>query len=456
VKQKTTWKMRNNILLYLLFFIPLFAAGQNKNIDRVIGIIGDKPILYSEMEAQFLQAKAQGIPMGDNPRALIMDQLLYQKLLLHHAEVDSIEVSEDQVQNELEARIRYYEQMIPGGRKGLEEFYGKTIELIKEEFYENIKDNLKSKQMEREITSGIKVTPSEIREFFNKIPKDSLPLISSLLEMSHIAIIPKITDAAKAERKAELEELRQQLIKGEISWCRAAFKSDDPGSRTKCGEWGEFVPRGTFVPEFDAVAFRLKEKQISEIFETSYGYHFLRLDQRRGEEYIGAHILFAFHVSDDESYKASQKLDSILKLITENKISFEKAALQYSDDEDSKYNAGKIINPQNGETKFEISSLEPELFMSIDRMRVGEISGIVPFNTNDGKEGVRIIKLTQRSDPHRANLSDDYQMISNAAQSDKEEKTVEQWVKSKIATTYVWLAEDFRDYTFQYSWVKNQ
>lgn len=128
----------------------------------------------------------------------------------------------------------------------------------------------------------------------------------------------------------------------------------------------------------------------------------------------------------------------------------------YSDDEDSKYNAGKIINPQNGETKFEISSLEPELFMSIDRMKVGEISGIVPYSTNDGKEGVRIIKLTQRSDPHRANLSDDYQMISNAAQSDKEEKTVEQWVKSKIATTYVWLAEDMRNYTFQYTWVKNQ
>lgn len=252
---------QNKLFLLFFFFVPFFASGQNKNIDRVIAIVGDKPILYSEMEAQFMQAKSQGIVMGDNPRALILDQLLYQKLLLHHAEVDSIEVSENQIQNELEGRIRYYEQMIPGGRKGLEEFYGKTIELIKEEFYENIKDNLKSKSMEREITSGIKVTPSEIREFFNKIPKDSLPLISSLIELSQVAIIPKITDAAKAERKAELEELRQQLIKGEISWCRAAFRSDDPGTRTKCGEWGEFVPRGTFVPEFDAVAFRLKENR---------------------------------------------------------------------------------------------------------------------------------------------------------------------------------------------------
>ncbi|MFZ5551472.1 MAG: peptidylprolyl isomerase [Bacteroidota bacterium] len=449
--------MKSKLFVALFFSAASVLCAQNVMLDRVIAVVGDKPILYSEMEAQYLQAKNQGVPMGDNPYALILDQLLYQKLLLHNAEIDSLEVSEDQVQNELEARIRYYEQMIPGGRKGLEEFYGKPIAQIKEEFYDNIKENLLAKQMERQVTSGIKVTPAEIREFFNKIPKDSLPLISSMLEMAQIVKLPKITEETKTARRTELEELRQRLLKGEISWCRAALKSDDPGTRTKCGEWGEYVTMGAaFVPEFDAMARKMKPKTISEIFETPYGYHFMRLDDRRGEEYIGAHILFTIQPDDEELLKASQQLDSVMNMLNENAISFEDAVKKFSDDEEGRESGGKIVNPQNGDTRFEISSLDPEMFMTVDKMKPGEISGIIPYSTRDGKPGMRIIKLLKRSDPHRANLTDDYQMISEAAQADKEEKTVEKWVSSKISTTYIWIADEYKNYSFQYKWIKEK
>jgi peptidyl-prolyl cis-trans isomerase SurA len=435
-------------IAFLLVQTSLFAQG--KNIDRVVAVVGDRPILFSEIEMQRLQAISAGLPMGSESRGEILDELLFQALLLTHAEIDSVTVSDAQVNNEMEGRLKYFEQQI-GGRKKLEEFYGKSIAQIKEDFFEQIKDRLLAQAMERTITEGVKVTPAEVRAFYSRIPKDSLPLINSSVEIGQLTVIPKVTDQDKKKVREKLEAVRKRIISGASTFCVEAIDSDDPGTNTKCGEW-DFVPRGTFVPQFDAIAFRLKEGEFSEVFETDYGFHFMQLLQRRGDEYKGRHILFIPKVSTYELRNSSLRLDSIYQAITRGTITWEKACEKFSSDDDSKRNGGRIMNPMNGDTKFDVSDLDPQLFLLIDRMKVGEISLPVNFNGNDGKPGFRLVKLISRSAPHQANLTDDYQMIQNAAQNDKESKIVDDWAKRKIGGTYVWIAEEFRSYKFRYNW----
>lgn len=445
--------LRNKLLFFLVMVIStLKLSAQTQNIDRVIAVVGDHPILYSEVEMQRIQALSQGFNLGPNGKGLILDQLLYERLLIHHAEIDSLEVTEAQIQNELEGRIRFFENQI-GGRKKLEEFYGKSVAEIKEEFYPMVKDKLLSQAMERKITENLKVTPQDIREFYKKIPKDSLPLINSQVEFSQITIIPVVTPEEKKRIKEKLEKVRQCIMKGDCSFCVEALDSDDPGSRSRCGEW-DFIPRGTFVPQFDAIAFRLKDGEFSEVFETDYGYHFMQLIQRRGDEYKGRHILYVPKVSSMDMRKASAKLDSVYHSILNKEISFLDAVAKYSDDKDTKQNGGVVSNPVNGDTRFDVTDLDPQLFLTLDRMKEGEISLPVPYTSGDGKQGFRILKLNKRTAPHRANLTDDYQLLQNATQNDKHNKEVEKWVKGKIFGTYIWIAEDFRNYEFQYNWIK--
>ncbi len=446
------WKIKFLLLFTALSLASLAQAQQN--IDRVVAVVGDKPVLWSELETQRLQAEQQGINLGANPYGQILDQLLLQYLLLHNAEVDSVSVPENQVMSELDARIRYFENQI-GGRKKLEEFYGKSIDQIKEEFHDVIQDKLTSQAMESKIVSEVKVTPSDIRRFFEKIPVDSLPYINSQVEIGQITIVPKVSDEDKKAVREKLEKVRTQIIKGETSFCLEALYSEDPGTNSKCGEW-DFVRRGTFVPEFDAIAFRLKDGEYSEVFETDYGFHFMQLIQRRGEEYKGRHILYIPKVSAIQLREAGQKLDSISTQLVEGTLSFEEAVLLYSTDEESKFNHGKMMNPATGDARFDIAELDPQLFITIDQMQEGAFSRPIAFQTPDGKQGYRILKLIKRTSPHRANLNDDYQIIANAAQRDKERLALEGWTKYRIGITYIWISEEFRDYEYRYPWVKTQ
>jgi peptidyl-prolyl cis-trans isomerase SurA len=448
--------MRKISFIALLFLLlsPFAAKSQGKIIDRIIAIVGDKPILFSEMESQRLSAQSQGISLGLNARNLILDELLYQYLLLHHAELDSIEVTESQIQNELEGRIKYFEYQI-GGRQKLEEFYGKSIAEIKDEFYDLIRDKLLIQAMERKITENIKVTPAEVRAFYAKIPKDSLPLISSQIEMAQITMIPKVTEAEKALVKELLEKLRKDIIEDKTSFCIAAFESDDKSSSVKCGDLG-WVQRKMLVPEFDAMVPKLKDGEYSEVFETTYGYHFMQLISRRGDEYHARHILKTPKVTATTLLNTSKFLDSIYNQIKAGTITFEDAAKKFSDDEETKMNGGKMLNPRTGDTRFDVSELDPQLFITIDRLKVGEFTRPGNYSTEDNRQGYRMIKLLSRTDPHRANLHDDYQLIMLAAQNDKEEKAIEAWIRSKIPVTYIWIADDLKNYNYKYPWIKVQ
>lgn len=448
--------MLKHLFNTLAFFVAITSAyAQPKSIDRIIGTVGENIILQSELEAQYFQMMSQGYEMGENGKCVVFEELLFQKLLLHHSKLDSVQVSEEQVEAELDRRIRYFSAQA-GGEKKLEEYYGKSILQIKEEFRDLIKDQLLVQTMQQTITADVKVTPSEVFDYFNRIPKDSLPFINAEIEVGRILKKPLISEEAKKKAKETAIEKRAEALEGK-DWCLLSIYSDDPGSSSKCGELG-FFKRGMMVPEFDAVAFRLKEKgEISEVFETEYGYHFMQLIERRGEEVNVRHILIKPKTSRNDLNRAKIYLDSVYDLIMTDSLTFSEAAEKYSDDEDSKGNDGLIINPNTGTTKFEmddISQIDPTLFLTIDKMKVEEISKPTITSSPTGEETYSIIYLKSRTEPHVANLKDDYQRIQNAATMEKQAKIINDWVAEKLDNTYVKLNADYHSCKFEHEWVK--
>jgi peptidyl-prolyl cis-trans isomerase SurA len=426
-----------------LFALSVSAQPQKKLIDQVIAVVGNNIILQSDLENQYFQMLQQGGEENENSRCELLEELLFQKLLLHQAKLDSVKINDSQVESEMDRRMRYFIQQI-GSEEKLEEYYGKSINAIKDEFREIIRDQLLIQQVQQKITGNITVTPAEVKSFFNKIPKDSLPFVNSELEVAQIVAYPKISNEAKDEARTKSEELRARVVKGESFSTLAVLYSEDPGSAKRGGELG-FVERGVFVPEFEAVAFRLKIGQISEIVETTFGYHFMELIERRGERINIRHILITPKVGQDDLKKARHYIDSIRTLIINtDTLNFNEAAALFSDDKDTKYNGGLLVNPVNGTNRFEADQLDPSVFFTVDKMKVGEISQPVAYQMPGGKQAFRILYLKTRTEPHRANLKDDYQRIQDAALNDKQDKIIAKWIDKKMSTTYFKISDDYK------------
>lgn len=448
--------MQRFIYTIILAFTGIIALAQPKSIERVIGVVGDNIVLQSEVEAQFYQMIAQGYEMGENAKCAVLEEFLYQKLLLHHAKLDSVEVSQDQVEEELDRRVRYFSSQV-GGQDKLEEYYGKSILQIKEEFRDLIEDQLLVQTMQQKITSEVKVTPSEVFDYYNRIPKDSLPFINSEVEVGRIVKNSVISPEAKKTAKDKAIELRSRAVDG-TDFCILSINSDDPGSAAQCGDLGYFE-RGTMVPEFDAVAFRLKVGEISEVFETKFGYHFMKLTDRKGDKVRASHILIKPKTTRADLNAAKAFLDTVYTEITTDSLEFSKAVEKYSDDEDSKGSEGLIINPATGTTKFEmddVSQIDPTIFLTIDKMEIGDISKPTLTTAPDGEETYSIIYLKSRTEPHVANLKDDYQRIQNAATMEKQAKTINNWMKEKLEDTYVKVNPDFVNCEFEHQWTKTE
>jgi len=322
-----------------------------------------------------------------------------------------------------------------------------------------VQEQLLIQTMQQKITQDVKVTPSEVFDYFHSIPKDSLPYISAEVEIGRIVKKPILSEDSKIEAKKKAEELRQRVLNGDDFSFLASVYSDDPGSAAKGGELG-FFKRGTMVPEFDAVAFRLKNKgDVSEVFETQYGYHFMQLIERRGEEVNVRHILIKPKSTRKDLNRAKTFLDSVYQLITVDSLSFAKAAEKFSDEDESKNNEGIIINPNSGTTEFsmdELSKIDPTIFLAIDKMKPGEISKPTLTSSPDGSETYSIIYLKSQTEPHVANEKDDYQRLQDAALTKKKADVVDDWVKEKLADTYVKLDSDFYSCDFQHQWVKTE
>ena len=439
--------------LFAALLISCFSQGQEAVIDKVIGVVSKYPILLSDLQNAALDAESQNVPF-DKCRSFEM--LVFQKLLVAQADRDSVTVTDADVDTELNRRMAHYIEQF-GTEEKLEKFYGKRTNVIKDELRAEVQEQLIAEKMNGKIAGEAKLTPAEVRQFYNKIPYDSLPLIESEVELQHLVKKPDFSPAAKKEAKDLLESYRQRVLKGQTTTSTLArLYSEDPGSARDGGFYGS-VPRGRMDPSFEAVAFRLKNGEISNVFETAYGYHFIELVPRRGELLDLRHILIMPKMTNEDFYRCKQQLDSIYSLIREGKISFEDAVRKYSDDADTKQNGGLMVNPQTRSTKFNndiLSQLDKNLIVTLNGMKNGDISKPMTFTSMDNKPGYRIVKLKNRIDPHKANLKEDYQRMSDLANMDQKQKEVKAWIKKRSKITYIKLDPEYAC-KFEQDWIIN-
>ena len=447
------------IKLSILIFGMLNSTsvlGQNTVIDKAVAQIGDEIILLSDIQKAKLQMIQEGMEVSSKDDARILEELLYQKLLLNQAKLDSVEVSDDQVNANMEQRIRYFEAQI-GGREELEKFYGKSTAQIKAEFFKSIKENMLSEAMQAKITENMIVTPKDIAAFFNALPTDSIPYINSKISVAQIVIYPEITDADKVKAFKEISRIREDVTKGRVSFQAAATRySEDPGSKFKDGDLG-WQSKGTMVPEFESAAFALEKNGVSPVFETQYGYHFLQLMGRKGDNYRVRHILISTKADDKALDAAALKIETIYKEIKSTSITFEKAAEKYSNDDESKYNGGKIVNPYTNDYYWDINNIneiDPQLYRIIQGLSINQMTRPSLYeNYKEQKLGLRMVKLLGKTQPHAANLTDDYQLIQKACTESKKQEIINDWISSKISGAYVRIDDDYKNSDFKYQWI---
>lgn len=453
-------------LVYSLLFLliaPCFTHAQEtpssspgQLVDKVVAIVGDKIILQSDVDARIQEYEGEKVEDTSNIRCKVLEDLMYEKLLLIEALKDStIVVTDDQVEQEFDKRINYYINEF-GSKEAFEKWYGKSVEQYKEELKPDVKDLLLAQQMRSKILDGITISPEGVRKYYESLPKDSIPSVNAQEEIAQIVKLAVVTPEEKEAARAQCEELRQRVLKGEDMAALAVLYSGDPGSAKNGGEYNN-VRKGEFAPEFEKMAYSLKDSEISPVFETQYGFHFIQLIHRHGELLDLRHILIIPNVSDADLEKCSEKLDSIENLIKKDSISFSDAAAKYSDDKSSKYNGGLITNPQTGLTKWDMNQLgELDLSYTIN-MNPGDISDPEMYSSPDAKRGYRIVKLVSRSKPHKANLKDDYQMIQAAALAKKQQKVINEWINRKLKDgVFVHVDTEYHPCKFQNNWLNPQ
>ncbi len=426
---------------------------QSKVIDQVVGVVGSKIILQSDIEKQYNQYIAQGGERNENGRCLIFDQLILSKLLINQADLDSVTVSETQVDNELDKRMRFYIKQI-GSEEKLEDYFHTTIIQLKSELRDLIKEQITVQTMQGKITHDVTASPNDVREYFESIPADSVPYMDAELEVAQIVRKPPVNGEEKKRVKEQIEEYRQKILSGAADFAvYAALYSTDATSAKKGGELG-FFERGQMVPEFEAAAFNLKPGEISPIIETKFGYHILQLIERRGDQINVRHILLQPKVSDDDLIKAVNFLDSLRKKIEGGSISFEEASEKFSDDEDTRNNGGLMINPETGTTHLSPDKMDRLLFFHVDTMQLNKISTPLLMTTAEGKNAYRIVMVKNRSKPHKANLKDDYQKIQEVALQEKQSKVMNEWVAKRRKTTYIHINSEFSNCEALKHWTK--
>jgi peptidyl-prolyl cis-trans isomerase SurA len=428
-----------------------------KVIDKIVAQIGDEIILLSSLQEQRLQLIQSGIEGNTLSDCAFLEEFMFEKLLINQAKIDSIEVPDEMVNQEMEQRLDYIAKQI-GSIEKLEEFYGKSVARIKAEFFDLIKKRMLAERMRETITENVRITPNEVKEFYKSLPKDSIPYINSKITVAQIVIYPEITTADKNLAKTRLEGYLKDIVDGNKKFQNvAALYSDDPGSKVSGGDLG-WQTRGTMVPEFEAALFNLKPMEISPVFETMYGYHIVQLLERKGDNYHSRHILISPKVSDMELDRAANLVDSLYKQINFGNITFEEAARRFSQDLESKYNGGQIVNPYTNDYFWDvqnINDIDPQMNRLIQGLKIGNYSTPSLYdNYMDRKQGVRIVKLLGRTDPHIASLETDRQLIEMAALNQKKEAVIDAWIASKIGGNYVEIAPEYlKTCTFKYNWI---
>jgi peptidyl-prolyl cis-trans isomerase SurA len=418
----------------LLLSVCSVATAQKTVLDKVVAKVGDNIILLSDVEERYRALDFK----PEDARCLILDQMLTENILLAQAEIDSVVVADEDVETQLDARVDRILQMMGYDREQFIAYYGKTPEMVKEDFRSDLKQQLLTQRMQSTIIADVKVTPSDVREFYQKIPRDSLPYFNSEVEIGEIVLEPQPSAAELQRTEKELEGIRKRILAGESFGTLAKQYSMDPGSGRNGGDlgWGK---RGSYVTEFEAAAYKLKQDEISPVIKTEYGYHIIQLLDRRGNLIHLRHILIKPRITEADKNLTLQKLDSIRTLITIDSLSFSRAVYKFSSDKaQSKTNAGLMVNPASGNSIFEVAELEPDVYFSIDTMEISDISAPMVYrNPNTGEELCRLILLRSRTDPHQANLLQDYSKIQAAALQQKKATYLSDWIEQKAKEFYI-------------------
>ena len=442
--------MKRIIISAILSFFSFTSYPQI--VDEIIAVVGNEVVLSSDIETQYLQYLSQGYTDSEEVRCQIIEDVLYQKLLVHQAKLDSTDVSEDDVNQELDSRLNSFISQL-GSEEALEEYFKKSTSELKIEFYEIIYNQLLTQRMQSSITSSVSITPEEVKIFFQEMKESSdIPVMPTTLEISQIIKIPEITLDEKSRIRKKLISFRDRIKNGEDFTVLATLYSDDTESAKNGGELG-FVGRGALVPEFESAAFSLKGDQISEVIETQFGYHIIQLIERRGETVNVRHILLKPKVSSASLLEAKTQLEKVENLMKSEEITFEEAARFHSDDV-SKNNGGLLINPQTGSSLFTVEELPLNIRYSADRMNEGDVSSISQFVMDDGKKAYRIIKITRKLKEHSANLIDDFSLINDAALNEKKQQEIAEWVVEKIKITYIRFDYDYNNCDVLKKWKK--
>jgi len=440
-----------NIFLFLFFLCFKFSS-ISQTIDKIVAVIGDEVVLQSEIETQYLQYLSQGYTDKNAVKCQITEDILYQRLLVHQAKIDSIDVSEDEVNKELERRLSTFISEL-GSKVALEEYFGKSINDIKSEFYDLIYNQILSQRMQSNITSSVNITPKEVKSFYQELENaENLPIIPTKFQISQIVKVPEINSNEKSRIRKKLISFRNRINNGEDFKVLATLYSDDTESAKNGGELG-FVNRGDLVPEFESAAFSLKGNEISEVIETKFGYHIIQLIDKRGESINVRHILMKPKISSVSLLEAKNQLEKVESLINDGILNFEDASKSHSDDV-SKNNGGLLINPQTGSSLFTIDQLSPDIRYVVEKMNEGDMSSISQYIMSDGMKAYRIIKINRKIDEHKANLVDDFTQINDVALNTKKQNKISKWIEQKISNTYIRLTEDIADCETLKKWKK--
>lgn len=448
--------MKNIILTALLLVTTTLAFAQKEVIDKVVSQVGGELVLLSEIEDQYalLASREQG-EMPADARCFILDQVMASKLLVNQAKLDSIEVSDEEVEAQLDARFQQILQYMNGDVKQFEEYYGQTIPEVKEAFREDLKNQLLTERMRSQIMANITVTPNEVKEFYAEIPADSLPYFNAEVEVAELVIKPVVNEAEKQKAKDELTILRRRIVQeGEDFAELAKANSDDFGSARIGGDLG-WAQRGKFVPEFEAAAYKLEAGEMSPVFESPFGFHILQLLERRGNSIHTRHILIRPEMTQADLDLAENLLDSVRQLVVDDSLSFSRAMKKYGYDEVQSYNNdGRMINPNTGDTFFEIGDLDPDVYFAVDTMDIGGISAPFAYQDQGGDPYFRIVQLRTRTVPHKANLKQDYNKIKKAAIQSKQSEFITEWVEKTINQTYIQISDGYKQCGALEKWVE--
>jgi peptidyl-prolyl cis-trans isomerase SurA len=447
--------MKNKLLIIGYWLLAIGCMAQDNIIDEVIWIVGEEAILRSEVEEERLRAQYEGQPISGDPYCVIPEQLAIQKLFLHQAELDSIEANESSVSSQVDMRMNYYISQI-GSKEKMEEYFRKTSSEIREEMMTAVRHQMIIQQMQNKLTENIQPTPAEVRRYYNSLSADSLPMVPAQVEVQILSIEPPVPVEETERIKSQLREFTERVTSGKADFSMLArLYSEDTESAKRGGELG-FVGKGQLVSAFADVAFNLTDpKRVSRVVETEYGYHIIQLIERKGDRINCRHILLKPRVSYMDKQNAVVRLDSIRNLVVADSMSFERAVAQFSEDKSTLMNGGLMTNPSTGASKFEYQDLPPEIARQIYSMNEGDVSA--PFTMMDrskNKEVCAIVRLKTKRESHKANLTDDFQIIRNMLMEKLSGETIDQWIRNKQKEIYVHIDPNWRGCDFQYSgWV---